>query len=46
MLKTVDNLKIYLIILNLKFKFIGHDDKFDHEQLNDCEKWPQYPKVL
>jgi len=29
--KTVDNVKIYLINLNFKFKFIGHDDMTNHE---------------
>lgn len=33
--KTVDNLKIYLINLNSKFKFIIHDDMHCHEQSND-----------
>ncbi len=32
MLKTVDNMKIYLINLNFKFKFIDHDDMTYHER--------------
>ena len=32
LLKTVDNMKIYLINSNFKFKFISHDDMPYHER--------------